>query len=242
MYPKHYADLFRHDIDKSLAFVGMSFHPADLSRWRDIVAPAITREALSPTRVDMTVISDSILTDILRLIQMARVLIFDISTTVHGTRNTNVMYELGIAHALRHPEEVLILRSDADPLPFDISTLRVCTYNVDNPESARLQIQGLLRSITSSLDSLKSSVIEKVVQQLDEVCLWLLNTNGNMPYFSLLDEADAFTPKASASRAAVRHMMDLGMIRLVVQAAEKKYAFSWTDLGTEVLRHIGLRH
>ena len=38
-------------------------------------------------------------------------------------RNGNVMYEIGLAHAVRLPEEVLLFRSDSDRLLFDLANV-----------------------------------------------------------------------------------------------------------------------
>ena len=57
--------------------------------------------------------------------------------------NANVLYEVGLAHALRAPEQVLLFRSDADPLLFDVSGIRVHTYDPDgDPEGAKKKLTG----------------------------------------------------------------------------------------------------
>ena len=111
------------------AFVAMSFAEAFSSRWENVLAPAIGRvkvndKALAPVRVDARKVSDSILTEILDGIGRARVVLADI--TAHDARgfrgrNGNVMYEVGLAHAVRLPEEVLLFRSDDQQLLFDVS-------------------------------------------------------------------------------------------------------------------------
>jgi nucleoside 2-deoxyribosyltransferase len=62
-----------------------------------------------------------ILEDIWQSINAADFVIADITG-----RNPNVLYELGIAHALAKP--VLILSRDAEDIPIDLATRRVILY------------------------------------------------------------------------------------------------------------------
>jgi hypothetical protein len=85
----------------------------------------VDRTPLSAFRVNLSRKSDSIITEIVQNIAQCRLVLTDISTTgwsrsgvrrSRPIRNSNVMYELGIAHAARLPEEVIIVRADADHL------------------------------------------------------------------------------------------------------------------------------
>jgi hypothetical protein len=69
----------------------------------------------------------------------ARVVIADIS--VH---NANVYYELGIRHAFRERTTILI-RAEADEVPFDLRTDRYLEYARDDPGSATPQLQEAVR-------------------------------------------------------------------------------------------------
>ncbi len=77
----------------------------------------------------MRVTSDSILTEILDGIGRCRAFLADISLIgeIENTpiRNANVLYEVGLAHAVRLPQEVLLFRSDDRPLMFDMANIRV---------------------------------------------------------------------------------------------------------------------
>ncbi len=46
-------------------------------------------------------------------------------------RNSNVFYELGLAHALQKP--VVLVSSNEDDVPFDVQHIRVIYYNVYDP-------------------------------------------------------------------------------------------------------------
>jgi hypothetical protein len=79
-------------------------------RWKDIFEPAIVSCDLKPYRTKERLVSDSIPIDVLEGIGSAKLLLFDISNEKKDQPNSNVMYELGIAHAIRMPEEVIIVR------------------------------------------------------------------------------------------------------------------------------------
>ena len=76
--------------------------------------------------MDLSKTGDSILTDIVDGIAHSQLVPADVSTigkdSVTGTpyRNGNVMYEVGIALACRHPSEVLLVRDDEDTFPFTV--------------------------------------------------------------------------------------------------------------------------
>jgi len=147
MYPSHFFGLFPPFPREDKVFVAMSFDPRFDQRWSEVIAPAVRRvlwndKALEPLRVDSRKVSDSILTEILDGISKSRLILADITTIgkLNDTsiRNGNVMYEVGIAHAVRLPEEVLLFRSDGDTLLFDTSNIRVNKYQPEiSPDEAR---------------------------------------------------------------------------------------------------------
>ena len=65
----------------------------------------------------------SIIEDILREIAEAEIVIADLTG-----RNPNVFYELGIVQMLKDVEKVILLRQDADSIPFDVKVFRCILY------------------------------------------------------------------------------------------------------------------
>lgn len=127
MYPSEYYSLYPPFPRLDQIFVAMSFSGAFKSRWENVIEPAIGRVALSDKklkthRVDTKNVSDSILTEILMGIARSRLVIADITTIgmvdERPVRKGNVLYEVGLAQAVRLPEEVLLFRSDNDPPSF----------------------------------------------------------------------------------------------------------------------------
>jgi len=91
---------------------------ADVHR---ILARACEAAGVRPVRGDDLFTPTDILEDIWQSINAAGFVIADITG-----RNPNVLYELGIAHALAKP--VLILSRDAADIPIDLATRRVILY------------------------------------------------------------------------------------------------------------------
>ena len=110
MYPFHLFGLFPPFPREDKVFVAMSFDSRMNTRWEKVIAPAIRNVSvnsrpLEPLRVDTRRVSDSVLTDILNGIGNCRIVFADITAldvlNGVGIRNSNVLYEVGIAHASR---------------------------------------------------------------------------------------------------------------------------------------------
>ena len=180
MYPYHYMGLFPPFPREQTIFVAMNFDSRFDDRWQRVIKPAVRSAGLEPKRVDMGQISDSVLTEILRGIANCKLFFADISTIGHigekAVRNGNVMYELGIAHARRLPEEVLIFRSDDDPLPFDVTNVRVNDYdpNADS-EKAKSRVSGAIKDALKEIDLKRHLATKAAVESLDAVAWGILD-------------------------------------------------------------------
>ena len=202
----------------------MSFDNKFRARWENVICPAVSRierdgRRLEAYRVDARKISDSILTEILSGISAARLVLADISTVEkvddRPIRNGNVMYEVGIAHAARLPEEVLLFRSDDEPLLFDVANVRVNRYDPDsNPAEAIELIANSMVSALNEIDLRKSLAVSRAVDALDFPSWWLLAETGHNPRIihpPLRTMRDAL---GNAQRVdAIHRLLDVGAIR-----------------------------
>ena len=162
----------------------MPFASAFDARWEEVLQPAVqnvTHEGrtLEPFRVDMRNISDSVLTEILDGISSACLVMADITTIGHlgdiAIRNGNVMYEVGVAHASRLPEEVLLFRSDNDPLAFDVANVRVNRYDPDSdPGGTRTQVTEAIVDSLREIDLARHHAVRRVADGIDLVALTVL--------------------------------------------------------------------
>lgn len=240
MYPKAYLDQFREFNRTNRIFVAMSFSPDLQPLWESIFRPAIEKVGFEPWRADSHRASDSIHTDILRDIGSARLIIADISSDKHGWRNANVMYEVGVAHASRLPEEVILVRADDDRLPFDFMQIRISRFDPDNPDASKSLIEDLIHSALDEIDVVRDLLIEKTWRILDPGCLLILALEGDQPSFELPLNATAGSYghlEWAEVRVCMRRLQELGVVEPVLSshsADQMRQGFKWTALGNVV--------
>src|SRR5918912_2075903 len=126
------------------AFIVRPFNPRgeiDFNRvQRELIDPALQRAEIAGDTTQQFVEAGNIRVDMFEQLLLADLVIADIS--VH---NANVFYELGIRHALRSRQTILIRakvtrpRSDRtaeDEVPFDLRTDRYLEYDYTNPAAS----------------------------------------------------------------------------------------------------------
>ena len=163
----------------------MSFDAAFMPRYENVIAPAINSieyldEPLEPHRVDLRTISNSVLTEIEGGLSEYRLIFVDITTIGKiedkAIRSANVMYELGIAHAVRLPEEVLVFRSDNDFLPFDTTNIRVNWYAPDDDmEAAIEEVQACINDALTEIELVRHKLVDDIVAHTDVASLMMLS-------------------------------------------------------------------
>ena len=186
MYPQNYFSLFPPFPRNNDVFVAMSFDERFNSRWKNVIKPAFEEQingvSLNPYRVNVSNISASILIDILEGIRSSRLILGDITTIgkIGGKPvcNGNVMYEIGIAHAIRLQEEVVLFSSDKyetkagdKKIPFDLLQIRVNDYDPDgNPKEASKHLREIIIECLSKIDQNKSLAVKYAAERLDYDC------------------------------------------------------------------------
>lgn len=222
MYPGELLNLFPPFPRNNIVFVAMSFDPVFTPRWENVIEPAISSteyngKKLTGHRIDLTKKSDSIITEIVLNISQCRLVFADISTIGHldigsgkkrAIRNGNVLYEVGIAHAARLAEEVILVRSDDDPLDFDVSGVRVHSYDPKNENKAIAIVKELIVEALKSVDSRRSIAVKQAVDTLDLTMYWLLQESIT----------DISHPPSATMRQAVGNAERLGAINRLLRA------------------------
>lgn len=106
------------------AFIIMPFRAPFNSYYNSIYKPALEAVGFNTTRADELYGSRPILEDIQKSIKDADLILCDMST-----RNPNVFYELGLAHAIGKP--VILVSNNMDDVPFDLRHIRTIIYKTE---------------------------------------------------------------------------------------------------------------
>ena len=158
-----------------------------------LIKPSLEAAGYEVTRADTQLNQRNIMSDVVKGIFEADLIIADLTDL-----NTNVFYELGIAHTL--PKKTILLTQNFDEIPFDLRSYRIITYSTafdkadelkknllnigkkaitdeiifGNPVTDFLPLQEL-RTITSEDD--KSEIDEKIVWTADYEDILLIEKN-----------------------------------------------------------------
>ena len=111
------------EVDPNFVFVIMPFKERYFKIYEDHIEPVVREMGLKCKKADDFSTSKSILEDIWSNIAKSRFIIADLST-----RNPNVFYEIGIAHAIG--KNVVLITDENDEVPFDVSHIRFFKYNI----------------------------------------------------------------------------------------------------------------
>ena len=115
--------------------------------------PAITKAGLRPLRADADIFgAGKIMDQIWSGIHASDVLLAELTT-----RNPNVFYELGIAHALRKP--VVLVSSNEEDVPFDLQHIRVIYYDSTDPFWGEKLMAKVAENLRSAIEDPEEAVL-----------------------------------------------------------------------------------
>lgn len=131
-------DIPPQELERGLIFVLTPFETREDSTYAAIVE-AVKSWNVKVLRGDEEKIASNILRHIVTLIARADIVIANVST-----RNPNVMYELGIAHALG--KRVILVSRTIEEVPFDLKNQRILLYSSRDDLISKLResVGGLL--------------------------------------------------------------------------------------------------
>ena len=133
-------------------FVMMPFAAPLGGYYASIYEPAIKKAGLTPIRADTDIFgTGKIIDQIWAGLNRAKVLVAELTG-----RNPNVLYELGLAHALHKPV-VLISSNEAD-VPFDVRHVRVIYYEVTDPFWGEKLIAKVAENIISAIKNPQEAI------------------------------------------------------------------------------------
>jgi hypothetical protein len=123
-----------------------------------IYKPAIEQAGLQALRADDEIFATGkIMDQTWRGIRAADVLVAELTS-----KNPNVFYELGLAHALEKP--VVLVSSNQEDVPFDLRHIRVILYDQTDPFWGQKLVDKLADNIESALAD-----PEEAIFRVDEV-------------------------------------------------------------------------
>lgn len=127
---------------RSTCFVIMPFAPSYQTTYDRVLKPAIEDASLECVRGDEVFTRAQITHEIWKQIRECRLVVAELTG-----KNPNVLYELGLAHALGKP--AIIITRKEDDVPFDLKALRYLYYDVDDPfwgDTLRKQLTEMCRN------------------------------------------------------------------------------------------------
>lgn len=138
-------------------FVVMPFAPPTGNYYQQIYEPAIHKAGLHPVRADADIFgTGKIMDQIWQGITAAKVLVAELTQ-----RNPNVLYELGLAHALKKP--VVLVSSNENDVPFDLQHIRVIYYDVTDLFWGQKLIEKVAENIVSALKNPKEAIFQRAL-------------------------------------------------------------------------------
>jgi hypothetical protein len=134
-------------------FVMMPFANPLGGYYATLYEPAIKKAGLTAVRADTDIFgTGKIIDQIWAGINNAKVLVAELTG-----RNPNVLYELGIAHALRKP--VVLVSSNESDVPFDVRHVRVIYYELTDPFWGEKLIAKVAENIISAIKNPQEAIM-----------------------------------------------------------------------------------
>ena len=139
---------------RDTCLVLMPFTDPHTTYYDQIYKPAVDKAGLLPVRADAEIFGAGKITDqVWQGIKAAKVLIAELTT-----RNPNVFYELGVAHALRKP--IVLIGSNENDVPFDLRRINVIYYDVTDPFWGRTLIDTVAEEILAAIKNPKEAIFK----------------------------------------------------------------------------------
>lgn len=126
-------------VENDMACVVMPFHK-NFNSMYSVIKSACTLAGFEPHRSDELFVTGDILRNIVQMILKSQIVI-----AVLDGNNTNVFYEVGIAHAIGKPVIFIADKNRLNNKNFDVNHNRVLAY--DNVNEIRMKLSGFLKQL-----------------------------------------------------------------------------------------------
>lgn len=142
-------------------FVIMPFGNATDRVYEKVFKPAISKANLKPVRGDEIFGHRRIMSDIWDSIRSCRCVLAELTG-----KNSNVLYELGLSHAIGKP--VVIVTSDINDVPFDLRDIRCIVYDKNQPDWGELLREDITKTINGVIQNHDSGELLKGIEVFTE--------------------------------------------------------------------------
>jgi hypothetical protein len=125
--------------------------------YEKIYKPAIEKAGLTPIRADTDIFATGkIMDQVWTGINAAKVLVAELTS-----RNPNVFYELGLAHAMKKP--VVLVSAKEDDVPFDLQHIRVIYYDMADPFWGQKLLDKVAENVLSAIQNPEEAIFSAPV-------------------------------------------------------------------------------
>jgi hypothetical protein len=139
-------------VEGTTCFVMQPFEGLLGGYYESIFKPAIEQAGLEAVRADDDIFATGkIMDQVWRGIRQATVLVAELTS-----KNPNVFYELGLAHALEKP--VVLVSSNQEDVPFDLRHIRAIFYDQTDPFWGQKLINKIADNIKSALTNPEEAI------------------------------------------------------------------------------------
>ncbi len=133
---------------ENTCFVVMPFDPLFKVMYDRVIQPAVEELNIECIRGDEIYSKQSIVGDIWKALREAKFVIAELTG-----RNPNVLYEIGLAHALGKP--IILLTRNEEDVPFDLKGLRYTFYDISDPfwgENLKSSLRTMVQNVRDQPD------------------------------------------------------------------------------------------
>ncbi len=138
--------------ENNICFTIMPFGGWFDKYYEEIYIPAIQTSGLEPKRADDLYRPSTIIRDIWQYTKECKLIVADLTG-----KNPNVLYELGLGHAIAKP--VIIITENLEDIPFDLKALRIIEYDKNAYNWGELLKNKIAKSIQEVLSSPLKAVL-----------------------------------------------------------------------------------
>jgi hypothetical protein len=153
--------------------------------------------------------------------------------------NPNVMVELGLALAWKMPEQVIVLWEGNDKRFPEGLASDIHNYHVDKIDAQYKGLGEIIKNRLKQFEYKKDILVKNVKSKIDEHSLSLVG--GLHGLLFTLTQKNELSFLHHAHIARIRHLLNLGIIRIEIFPGSLHFAYCLTGIGKIVLTSLGVK-